>query len=72
MEFCEKIKKIRTDNNLTQEQFALYSSGNVVTLDQSLENGWYHLLVDGNGFGLAKVIGNTLKNYYPKGLRFHI
>src|SRR5699024_140591 len=22
MEFCEKIKKIRTDNNLTQEQFA--------------------------------------------------
>ena len=57
---------------LTQEQFAQYASGNVVTLDQTLENGWYQLLVDGNGFGFAKVIGNTLKNYYPKGLRFHI
>ena len=57
---------------LTQEQFAQYASGNVVTLDQTLENGWYKLLVDGNGFGFAKVIGNTLKNYYPKGLRFHI
>ena len=57
---------------LTQEQCAQYASGNVVTLDQTLENGWYQLLVDGNGFGFAKVIGNTLKNYYPKGLRFHI
>lgn len=57
---------------LTQGQFAQYASGNVVTLDQTLENGWYQLLVDGNGFGFAKVIGNTLKNYYPKGLRFHI
>lgn len=46
---------------LTQEQFAQYASGNVVTLDQTLENGWYQLLVDGNGFGFAKVIGNTLK-----------
>lgn len=57
---------------LTQEQFVQYASGNVVTLDQTLENGWYQLLVDGNGFGFAKVIGNTVKNYYPKGLRFHI
>ena len=57
---------------LTQEQFAQYASGNVVTLDQTLENGWYQLLVDGNGFGFANVIVNTLKNYYPKGLRFHI
>ena len=30
------------------------------------------LLVDGNGFGFAKIVGNTVKNYYPKGLRFHI
>lgn len=33
MEFCEKIKKIRTDNNLTQEQFAekLYVSRTAVS-----------------------------------------
>lgn len=58
--------------SLNQEQFAQYVSGNVVTLDQALPNGWYHLLVDGNGFGFAKVVGNTVKNYYPKGLRYHI
>ena len=57
---------------LTQDQFAQYVSGNVVTLDQAQANGWYQLLVDGNGFGFAKIVGNTVKNYYPKGLRFHI
>ena len=57
---------------LSQDKFAQYVSGNVVTLDQTHPNGWYQLLVDGNGFGFAKVVGNTVKNYYPKGLRFHI
>lgn len=57
---------------LTQDQFAQYVSGNVVTLDQAQPNGWYQLLVDGNGFGFAKIVGNMVKNNYPKGLRFHI
>ena len=57
---------------LIQDQFAQYVSGNVVTLDQAQPNGWYQLLVDGNGFGFAKIVGNTVKNYYPKGLRFHV
>ena len=57
---------------LTQDQFAQYVSGNVVTLDQAQPNGWYQLLVDGNGFGFAKIVGNMVKNYYPKGLRFHV
>lgn len=57
---------------LSQDQFTQYVSGNVVTLNQTHPNGWYQLLVDGNGFGFAKVVGNTVKNYYPKGLRFHI
>ena len=64
--------EVASSIELSQEQFAQYASGNVVTLDQSLANGWYQLLVDGNGFGFAKVVGNTIKNYYPKGLRFHI
>ena len=57
---------------LSHEQFAQYVSGNVVTLDQVLPNGWYQLLVDGNGLGFAKVVGNTVKNYYPKGLRYQV
>ncbi|OKQ28647.1 hypothetical protein BH618_03465, partial [Streptococcus pneumoniae] len=37
---------------------------------ESLPNGWYQVLVKGNGLGFAKVTGNVLKNYFPKGLRF--
>ncbi len=46
---------------LSQDKFAQYVSGNVVTLDQTHPNGWYQLLVDGNGFGFAKIVGNTVK-----------
>ncbi|MCU7682430.1 RsmF rRNA methyltransferase first C-terminal domain-containing protein [Streptococcus agalactiae] len=52
------------------EQFEVYVSGNVVKLDKAVPNGWYQILVKGNGLGFAKVTNNTLKNYYPKGLRF--
>ena len=52
------------------EQFEVYVSGNVVKLDKTVPNGWYQILVKGNGLGFAKVTNNTLKNYYPKGLRF--
>lgn len=53
------------------EQFNLYVSGNVVPLSEQVANGWYQVLVNGNGIGFAKVAGNTLKNYFPKGLRFN-
>ena len=46
---------------LTQDQFAQYVSGNVVTLDQTQPNGWYQLLVDGNGFDLLKSLEIRLK-----------
>ena len=55
---------------LDEEGFKLYASGQTVQLPESLPNGWYQVLAGGNGFGFAKVTGQTLKNYYPKGLRF--
>ncbi len=36
-----------------------------VQLADSLQNGWYQVLVQGNGLGFAKVTGNVLKNYFP-------
>lgn len=54
------------------EQFGIYVSGNVVPLTQTFPNGWYQVTVNGNGLGFAKVVGNTLKNYYPKRLRFRV
>lgn len=32
-------------------------------------NGWVLILVDGCSIGWAKLVGSTLKNHYPKGLR---
>jgi len=38
--------------------------------DSRLEkNGWVLMLVDGCSIGWAKLVGTTLKNHYPKGLR---
>lgn len=53
------------------EQFKLYVSGNTVSLSSHYSTGWYQVVVNGNGLGFAKIVGNTLKNYYPKGLRFY-
>ncbi|SDB36963.1 NOL1/NOP2/sun family putative RNA methylase [Streptococcus henryi] len=53
------------------EQFNKYVTGNVVSLEGSYTNGWYLVMIEGNGIGFAKVVGNTLKNNFPKGLRFN-
>ena len=55
-----------------QEDFVKYVAGETVQLSETLPNGWYQVLVAGNGLGFAKVTGNTLKNYFPKGLRFKV
>ncbi|MEX2803970.1 RsmF rRNA methyltransferase first C-terminal domain-containing protein [Streptococcus sp. H31] len=53
------------------EQFKSYAAGNIVFLEGNYPNGWYQLCVKGNGLGFAKVVNNTVKNYFPKGLRFN-
>lgn len=52
------------------EQFEKYVSGNIVQLSEGFQNGWYQVVIEGNGIGFAKVVNGTLKNYFPKGLRF--
>ncbi|WHH59235.1 RsmF rRNA methyltransferase first C-terminal domain-containing protein [Petroclostridium sp. X23] len=41
------------------------------TLEADIENGWTAVLVDGYPLGWGKVVGGTLKNHYPKGLRIN-
>lgn len=55
---------------ISSQDFPKYAAGEPIQLAQSLKNGWYQVLADGNGLGFAKVTGSTLKNYFPKGLRF--
>ena len=56
--------------NKTAVSYTHLTSGNIIALTTNYENGWYQILINGNGLGFAKVVGNTIKNYFPKGLRF--
>ena len=40
------------------------------TLQLSGEPGWQLLVCQGHVCGWGKLVGQTLKNFYPKGLRF--
>ena len=65
-----KPSQVKQSVEIDQEEFVKYVAGETVHLAESLPNGWYQVLVQGNGLGFAKVTGNVLKNYFPKGLRF--
>ena len=67
-----KPSQVKQVIEIHQEDFIKYVSGETVQLSENLSNGWYQVLVGGNGLGFAKVTGNTLKNYFPKGLRFKV
>lgn len=58
--------------HLTEADFVKYVAGEAIQLPESHPTGWYQVVVAGNGLGFAKVVGTTLKNAYPKGLRFHV
>jgi len=65
-----KPSQVKQSVEIDQEEFVKYVAGETVQLAESLPNGWYQVLVQGNGLGFGKVTGNVLKNYFPKGLRF--
>lgn len=64
--------EVNAQVELDKAQWIKYAHGETVTLKQMPSNGndWYQIVVNGNGFGFGKVVGQTLKNFYPKGLRF--
>ena len=65
-----KPSEVKHIIEIDEEQFKKYVAGETVNLNQNPANGWYQVVIQGNGLGFAKVTGNILKNYFPKGLRF--
>ncbi|MEX5398456.1 RsmF rRNA methyltransferase first C-terminal domain-containing protein [Streptococcus sp. ZJ93] len=55
---------------ISEEEFVQYVAGQPLAVSTELTNGWYQVSVAGNGLGFAKVVSGTLKNAFPKGLRF--
>lgn len=62
--------EVRNKLELSQQDFEVYVGGETLQVKESLPNGWYQLIIHGNGLGFAKLANQTLKNYFPKGLRF--
>lgn len=62
--------EVKARVSITPDDFVHYVAGETIQLEENHPNGWYQVLVEGNGLGFAKVTGQTLKNFYPKGLRF--
>lgn len=62
--------EVRNRVEISLEDFPTYATGHTVAVSKDLPNGWYQVAVKGNGFGFAKIVSGTLKNGFPKGLRF--
>ena len=54
-----KPSQVKQSVEIDQEEFVKYVAGETVQLAESLPNGWYQVLVQGNGLGFAKVTGNV-------------
>lgn len=64
---CQEVVR-RVD--ISEEDFVRYAGGQTLSVSPELPNGWYQVAVQGNGLGFAKIVSGTLKNTFPKGLRF--
>ncbi|NRG67905.1 23S rRNA methyltransferase [Streptococcus suis] len=62
--------EVRNRVDISLDDFPAYVSGQTVAVSKELANGWYQVAVLGNGLGFAKIVSGTLKNAFPKGLRF--
>ena len=54
----------------SHEQWAAYVHGDTVQLTEQAPKGWALLICEDKPFAFGKVVGQTVKNFFPKGLRF--
>lgn len=56
---------------LTHDQWRQYVHGDTINVSGTFNgNGWYLLSCQGHSCGWGKLVGQTVKNFFPKGLRF--
>lgn len=57
---------------ITTDQWKAWVHGETFTLETAPQKGWYLLTCADQPVGFGKVVGNTVKNFFPKGLRFTV
>lgn len=65
-----KPAEVKATLNLTRSQWEQYVTGNTVSIAEKKKNGWYLLICDNKPFAFGKLVNGTVKNFFPKGLRF--
>ncbi|CAM3040199.1 RNA methyltransferase [Lactococcus hircilactis] len=66
-----KPDEVKQSLEITSAQFKSYVSGATFSVSTD-KKGWVQLLIKENGLGFAKIVDGVVKNYFPKGLRFHV
>lgn len=56
--------------NVTSDSDDIYAYLKGEVIKASGEKGWHVIKVDGFSIGWGKLVGNSMKNHYPKGLRW--
>ena len=59
--------KNNVDLSIVDERIYKYINGE--TFEYSGKKGWYLITVEGISIGFGKLVGDVMKNHYPKGLR---
>ncbi|WP_061776438.1 RsmF rRNA methyltransferase first C-terminal domain-containing protein [Levilactobacillus senmaizukei] len=57
---------------IADDQWRAWVHGETFTLDEAPAKGWYRLTAADQPVGFGKVVGQTVKNFFPKGLRFMV
>lgn len=63
-------QQLRCAIELSEAEQQLYLHGDVVRLNVDLAKGWYGVSYQQQLFSWGYLVDHTLKNFYPKGLRF--
>lgn len=63
-------QQLKTVIDLSETQYQQYVHGDIVRLETTLAKGWYGVSYQQQIFSWGYLVDQTLKNFYPKGLRF--
>ncbi|MHA8262952.1 RsmB/NOP family class I SAM-dependent RNA methyltransferase [Lactobacillaceae bacterium Melli_B3] len=68
-------KQMKNKITIDADQWAQYVHGDAIRLASDhapLAKGWYQLICDDQPVGFGKYVNGTIKNFFPKGLRFNV
>ena len=57
---------------ISEDDWKQYVHGDVINCYNDVKKGWYQLICKNQPIAFGKVVNGTIKNFFPKGLRFNV